>query len=185
MRLPRKDMPAHLGESVVTHMSLQIEKLEEQNKQLHKQVEELEKSVQICTPVHLLLLKNFSQYRKHHSSWMSPIFYSHHRGYKMQLILILNMPIYTGIYVRVLRGEYDKDLAWPFHGSVTVTLIGDNNLFTCIQVCNENNKIPCGKEDTIKCTHFILGVEKSSIHKYLTNDKLYIKLSDIGVLVSE
>ena len=184
VRLPRKDMLDHQNESVITHMSLHIAKIEEENKQLKRQVEELEKSVQKVPP-HLFFVKNFSQYRKDNNYWMSPTFYSHHRGYKMQLMILLNMSIYTGICIRILRGEYDMDLTWPFHGSVTVTLIGENNLqYACTQMCNENNK-KHGEEDNNKCVHFISGVQKFSIHKYLINDKLYIKVSDICILAPE
>ena len=177
-------MPAHNDKNLATHMSLHIAKLEEENKQLKKQVQQLEQSIESSTPVHLFSLKNFSQYGTDNTFWTSPIFSNHHHGYKMQVGVFI-VKLSMGIVIRILRGEYDKYLIWPFHGSVTVTLIGENNnLLTCTQLCNENSIIR-GEEGNIKCVHLILGVHKSLIHKYLINDKLYIRVSDICILAPE
>ena len=112
VRLPRKDMPAHLQEGVVRHLSLQtvsykqtVTRLEDENKELIKKQtamslkfeeeiqqlrEEITKLTQdlhmqkICTPICPVEFKltNFEQKRKD-KKWRSSPFYTRIKGYKL------------------------------------------------------------------------------------------------------
>ena len=87
MRLPRKDMPAHLYERAFTYLSLHMnghKKLLKDTKKLKQHVAELEQTLKFlsttCTQIHLFIMKRNSQNRK---LLRSPSFYSHFRGYKI------------------------------------------------------------------------------------------------------
>ena len=120
VRLPRKDMPAHLNKNLVTHMSLQarshtalqneVECLKKENKMLkenqltaisilQQKITALDKYItdlQAATVPHSgispceLIMTNYTQYRKTDTEWFSPPFYSHHKGYKFCLNVCLN-----------------------------------------------------------------------------------------------
>ena len=188
VRLPRKDMPAHLGESVVTHISLLMarhKKLEEENKMLKQRVAELEqdKKTQLTTgaQTHLFIMNDFPKYKRNKEIWLTSIFYSHFRGYRMLLVLKVG-ETHIAVHICVMKGEYDEHLSWPFHGSVTVSLIGERGYYTKTIICNETNvddslKGPIQSEHSMK--EFL---PISSIHRYLRGDKLYIKISEVSVL---
>lgn len=55
-------------------------------------------------------------------------FYTHRHGYKLQLSTFLNgngsgQGTHASLYVRVLPGEYDSLLEWPFSHDITFTII--------------------------------------------------------------
>ena len=111
VRLPRKDMPAHLVESVVCHLSLQAAKfkdvvgnverleeekleikqkmvgLQEENNDLRIQVENLTQHLKLCTlicPVEFTLT-DFEKHKKGNTEWRSLPFYNDLKGYKLCL----------------------------------------------------------------------------------------------------
>ena len=58
--------------------------------------------------------------------FVSAPFYSHPRGYKMDISVEFNVVErskrggYLDLYVSILRGEFDNQLKWPFDGEITV-----------------------------------------------------------------
>ena len=186
VRLPRKDMPAHLGESVVTHMSMHMashKKLEEENTKLKQRVAELERDNETLlttgAPTHLFIMNKFSKYKRSKQMWVSSIFYSHFRGYSMLLVLIVG-ETHVAAYICITNGEHDEHLPWPFHGSVTVSLIGECDTYTKTIICNETN-VDGSLKGPIKRGHSMKQfLPASSIHRYLRGDKLYIKISEVS-----
>ena len=170
VRLPRKDMPAHLNENLVTHMSLQaasyskllashselqsqVNKMEVENKLLKN---ELEDSIQIMDDMkqtitelqskkadkktvsqlmhHIglpapleIIMPNYEQHKKDRDAWYSPPFYTHPRGYKMQLRVDTSNGYSKGTHLSVnvclMKGEFDNHLKWPYRGMVTIQLV--------------------------------------------------------------
>ena len=58
----------------------------------------------------------------------SPSFYTHRHGYKLQLSAFLNgngsgLNSHLSLYIRVLPGEYDSLLEWPFSHDITFTIL--------------------------------------------------------------
>ena len=147
--LPRKDMPAHLSDRVIAHVSLQMAsqmKLEKENEKLKEKVNEQEKEVARLTkeveglqtllvtfqsmiqPVQLTL-GQYSRQKRKDSDWVSTPFYSHPQGYKMCLRIHANgflggKGTHVSVYVHLMKGEFDEHLAWPFRGSIIIQLLG-------------------------------------------------------------
>ena len=140
VKLPRKDMAAHLTENVVKHVSLQAKgylQLKEENEQLKKQVAKLTQDLklqQICTPICPVefTMTKFEQHRTNKNTWYSPPFYSHPRGHKMSLFVTANNHdesngTDTSIGVCLMNGEFDDQLQWPFHGIITIWLLSQED----------------------------------------------------------
>ena len=120
VRLPRKDMPAHLNENLVTHMSLQaasyskllashsglltalqekVNKLESENETLKHQLSRLQVTSETAnthqnTGIPTLSYVEFTmenfKHWKQTDHWYSPPFYSQTRGYKFCLAVDAN-----------------------------------------------------------------------------------------------
>ena len=141
-KLPRKDMPAHISDSLAVHMSLQavshhkqigkleprVQDLEIENTRLKDEVRMLKAHVEVA-PVQLEL-NEYTSKKENGAVWTSRPFYTHLQGYKMCLLVYVNgdgdddsVAAHVSIYTEVMCGEFDHQLNWPFQGSLVVTLI--------------------------------------------------------------
>ena len=80
------------------------------------------------TPPVTFTLDNFHERKDNNEFWLSPYFYSHKYGYKMQLKVFPNgtgegAGTHISIFVLIVPGEFDDFLTWPFCGNITVHLI--------------------------------------------------------------
>ena len=78
-------------------------------------------------PVHLVL-NDFVAKRKAKEIWYSQPFYTSCRGYRMCLVVHTNghksgTDTHLSVYVRLVSGNFDNQLDWPFQGSVFVNLM--------------------------------------------------------------
>ena len=115
------------------------------NKTMKQEVRKLkEKQSHICyihricvVPIRLCV-ENFSKLKLKNDSWDSCPFYTHPRGYKMQLQVLPNgsgegKGTHISVFVYLVRGEFDDELEWPFVGEITIDLhnqLEDKNHFT-------------------------------------------------------
>ena len=147
-RLPRKDMPAHINESLAVHMTLQtinhqrrLQKLETLNQKLECRIQKFEKELltsdsESFVRAHLRILpitavmNNFTAKKLSSGEWNSEPFYTHPRGYKMKLnVRTCGMfggcreDTHLSVYAYLLRGDFDNQLEWPFRGSIVIALL--------------------------------------------------------------
>ena len=142
VRLPRKDMPAHLVEGVVCHLSLQaakvkevvgnVKKLEEENNELRKQVMKVTEHLKICAlicPVEFTLI-DFEKQKKQRTAWMSPPFYTDLKGYKCSIRVTNDynffMKEFITVHLVLMKGEFDDQLNWPFFGLFQFQLLNQD-----------------------------------------------------------
>ena len=77
-------------------------------------------------PPFYVSLQNFHHYQSNDLAYVSESFYSHPGGYKMCMCVRPNgsasfKGTHMGVYVAILRCEFDDKLRWPlFDGSVTI-----------------------------------------------------------------
>ena len=200
VRLPRKDMQAHLQENIVTHISLLMashKKLEEENKQLRDQVNKLEQDVQTLSTHSvpndvIFTMTDFSQHKQDDEDWMSPPFYSHQHGYKLCLGVYPNglgqgENSHVSVYVHAMRGDYDNLLMWPFKGALKITLLGNNaNKIKHTLDFNDDFTLERVTEDTVSDEGYGLAefLPHSSLELFLIDDTLCFKVSDISVNIT-
>jgi TNF receptor-associated factor 4 len=73
-------------------------------------------------------MTDFEEYQMDGDDWYSPHFYTHPNGYKMCLCVFPNgsgpgKHTHLSVYVRLMRGEFDGQLKWPFRGDITIKLV--------------------------------------------------------------
>ena len=148
VRLPRKDMPDHMSDTV-THMTLlttvtqrmqqNIEDLKKENQELRQSLEEKqkasEKEVEILREeTHRVRLTTgvpvdfHMKYEREKKIIYSPSFYTHLSGYQMYIELYPNgsgndKGTHVSVSTFLMRGPYDNHLKWPFRGKITVQIV--------------------------------------------------------------
>ena len=152
VQLPRKDMPAHLAENMVVHMSLmavqnqkeiaklkdeltvsaqKIEALEGENEALKRtlaqtQIEIGRKLEPVLTSLPVeFTMTGFEQHKRNKEVWYSPPFYTHPQGYKLCLKVDPSGNGCTCIVVGacMMQGDFDDLLKWPFQHSIVFEIL--------------------------------------------------------------
>jgi TNF receptor-associated factor 4 len=119
---------------------------------LHQQREDLQShTIPLPVPPFYFCLTNVAHCQSNDLLFCSGPFYSHPGGYKMEVEINSNgcndtKGAYMGLYVAIVRGEFDDQLRWPFDGRITVQAYNR----TTEQWSNEHtitmNKEICTKE---------------------------------------
>ncbi|GAA6081266.1 TNF receptor-associated factor 4b [Tachysurus ichikawai] len=138
-RCSKPSVSLHLDEAAHSHLSLLSSLVSRQRlelRELRRRVEELS-GTQDGT-----LLWKIPNYSRHlqetrncsngTSELFSPVFYSHRYGYRLQVSFFPNgngsgEGTYLSVYIRVLPGEYDGLLEWPFPHRVTFSLLDQSD----------------------------------------------------------
>ena len=123
----------------------------------------------------------------HNKEWYSSTFYSHDRGYRMQLIINDTIPWetcitllfnimhcvkaehrqYLGVHVQILPGEFDNSLQWPTLFKLTVRLLHPKLTFqpdTSIRAELYPNHGHVGWENYISIDNAKKYIENNSLH---------------------
>ncbi len=150
VKLPRQDMPEHLRENLLTHISLlatshakqqdKITSLEAENRILKTKINELEPMLRTAPPIvnsrplgaPVLTMTNFQQHKRDDDIWYSPPVYTHHQGYKICLGVRASgwrtgERTHISVFVHFMRGEFDDSLKWPFRGVISYQLLDQVN----------------------------------------------------------
>ena len=153
VKLPRQDMPEHLRENLLTHISLlatshakqqhKITSLETENRTLKTELKPLQQLLKTAPfivnsrplgPLEppVLTMTNFQQHKRDDDYWYSPPVYTHHQGYKICLCVYANgVGTAKGTHVSVgvcfMRGEFDDSLKWPFRSMISWQLLDQVN----------------------------------------------------------
>ena len=82
----------------------------------------------IYSPPVDVIMDNFQQHKAQDKKWTSPPFTTHRNGYQMCLQVTPNgfwvgRNTHLCVSSRLMKGEHDDHLSWPFRGTLTVQLI--------------------------------------------------------------
>ena len=168
VKVHRKDLPSHLGENVVTHVSL----LARENRKLKLQLKQQEQQFKLhfrLPPIRLECAKgSLSGYR----GWVSEPFYSNIGGYKLQLFMFQ-----TGSdHFTCMLMEIEFPVVLPCTQQITMRIMdqdNDKNYHKIVQ------KYTVPKYNTITT---IQSSSKGIIDKYLRKNKLVICVDEIKTL---
>lgn len=127
----------HIDESVKVHLNFMCSLVGRQRQdilELRREVEELSvgsDGVLIWKIADYLRKMQEAKLRNNHE-FFSPPFYTHRYGYKLQVSAFLNgngsgEGTHLSVYIRVLHGEYDNLLEWPFSFKVTFSIMDQSD----------------------------------------------------------
>ena len=76
-------------------------------------------------------MKNFEQKQRNSKQWHSFPFYTCQRGYKACLEVYANgnshgQGTHVSVFIKLMKGEADDQLEWPFHGRFKVQLLNQD-----------------------------------------------------------
>ena len=152
-----------------------------------------------------MVLDNFEKFKKEDKGWYSSPFYTHIGGYKMCLGIDANgygsgKNTHVSVVVRMMKGEFDSHLEWPFEREITVQLVnqnkggehyekkpveltdatkaGYNNVFCR---CTEGDKSKTGWGSPQFISHYDLYKPEEG-KEYLKNDTLKFRVTNIVVI---
>ena len=197
IKLPRRNMPDHLKDSLVTHFSLlamshkqqqdkikvyqkeiktlkkrqeaQVETLIEEIREVRMQTEQLRRHTQLV-PIGFVMENPHAYY---YIDWYSAPFYSHSQGYK----LCLQFCRYT-FRCYLMPGEFDDALNWPLKGVLKLFLLyhqlQDGHEFY-IELNHERTFKDLDDDDMWSCGYITID----DLNPYLNNNCLHIRV--IGI----
>ena len=150
MKLPQQEMPEHLRENLLTHISLlatshakqqdEITSLKAETRILKTELEPLQQLLETVPPIvnsrplgpPVFTMTNFQQRKGNNDDRYSPPVYTHHQGYKICLRINANgldtgKGTHVSVYVYFMRGRFDNSLKWPFRGMISIQLLNQVN----------------------------------------------------------
>ena len=196
VRLPRKNLPAHVNENLASHighMSQLIVRLEAENERLQEQLTgqqhrlaELRELVSLRTDTPTtaldLIMTKLESYKRNGNPWVSPSFYT--QGYKLCLQVYVNDHgendgICTTIFICSMQGQFDDQLIWPFHGEVVVQLLEDADdeggcaVLHTHRIVHESHRVTAG--GNLSFGRGITAVH-SDLMRHVRNDCLHFRI---------
>lgn len=135
---------------------------------------------------------------RNNHEFFSPPFYTHRYGYKLQVSAFLNgngsgEGSHLSIYIRVLPGEYDNLLEWPFSYKVTFSILdqSDPSLSKPQHITEtfnpdpnwKNFQKPCSSRNSLDESTLGFGYPKFISHEeikkrnYIRDNSIFLKAS--------
>ena len=149
---------------------------------------------QSLSPLFEFTVTNVSKRKEHNTTFYSPAFHSHNEGYKLQLEVERSSDQqHISIFARLLRGQHDDNLVWPFQASIVVELVNwreDANHHSYTISFNEHTPIKCKSQVTEgewapkgRGTHTFISYSSldSTNTKYLQDDCLRFRVKEIVI----
>ena len=142
---------------------------------------------------------NFSKRKDLGSTYISSAFLTHYQGYKMRLEVEAerrNETYYVSVNARLLKGDNDDNLVWPFEADIFVQLLNwRQNINHYDQTISFDRKTPdyfsgrvaigeaalgcCSAQQSILCSK--LRYDNTTNTEYLQNDCLRFKVKEVVV----
>ena len=188
----RKNIDKHIRDNQESHLKLACEKILSLKAQLEKQEKQL-KSFMVCQSpgVFFWKIEPFQEIleAKDPNRLVSGSFYIKLPGYRLQICLKPDPKSCTqrnlSVYLRILKGEYDAILPWPFRKTVKVSFIdqlydAEDREDITISLSPANDKYcqkPIGKTDYHSYPfQTLLPLEKFQSRRYVVDDVLFLRV---------
>ena len=171
-KIKRQDMRDHMEIKKDEH----LEMVSTQCKKLKTEVTDLKFAISQIAPRPVFfpppeIIYNFEKRDKYR---FSPSFYTHVGGYKMCLGIETNKGPYVGVYIHMMKGEFDSHLQWPFEGEIIVQLVnqkeGGRNYEK--QVVVRQKKYGVGVSFD-RVTEEDIGTKRKGLENFISHDDLY------------
>ena len=114
---------------------------------------------QSVSPYLEFTVPNFSKVKELGTTYISPTFFTHHQGYKLRLEVKANKRneiYYVSIYARLLKGDNDDNLVWPFRADIVIELLNWRQ-----NVNHQKYTISIHERTPDRCTNRVLSGNKA------------------------
>lgn len=209
-QLPRSDAKLHLASEVDHHLSLALRGLEATQHQVRaltslvkdqsEEIRRLEKMSEKYAP-YVWKISNFQAVHERaisgeQESLLSEAFYLSKNGYKLRIKLLPNGGCadpeqnktirgnYLSVFIKVIPGEYDSILTWPFDKKIRISLIDqevnkENRVNATKIVYFQHDSRPCPQAEPENGYGFGNFIHHNDLQtrKYLKNDNIFIMVS--------
>ena len=156
--------------------------------QLHTRAMQLSSGDQVL-PV-IVRMSGYTQKKENNVDWYSDPFYTHKKGYKIQLNVVSNgynsaKDTHLSVYLYLMEGLYDENLPWPLTGNFKVTLlnqISDTDHHTVTDGIDDTNQVVSIDDfDAIDVWHQPQFIKSAVLQrsKYLKKDSLFFEVSKV------
>ena len=188
VRVRRKEAEEHREKSAENHLTLaatRIQRLE---------------AVALVPPVTFKMGK-YSIKKAKNERWSSPKFFSHAGGYRLCLSIDANgngqsKGSHISMYVRLVKGPTDPQLAWPFRGELSIDVLNqtedgghfsktilfdwkEGDVRNCVATSPEASGRGWGYHDFIP--HSMLEYNTATNTHYLKDDNLFVRVARVRV----
>uniref|UniRef100_A0A8C7Q727 TNF receptor-associated factor n=1 Tax=Oncorhynchus mykiss TaxID=8022 RepID=A0A8C7Q727_ONCMY len=202
-RCPKLAIGRHLEDTTKSHLTMMCSLVGRQRQEILELRREMEELSVSNDGVLIWKLSDYSRklqeakLRNNHE-FFSPPFYTHRYGYKLQVSAFLNgngsgEGSHLSIYIRVLPGEYDNLLEWPFSYKVTFSIMdqSDPSLSKPQHITEtfnpdpnwKNFQKPCSTRNSLDESTLGFGYPKFISHdeikkrNYVRDNSLFLKAS--------
>ena len=143
-------------------------------------------------PPCIFVMSRFSQHKKDDDRWLSQPFYSAPGEYKLCFSVKANggKGTHVSVYVRLMKGENDDHLQWPFEHAVTYRILNwkrdDNHVIKTIPFkkspamdkarVTSSERAPSGYGDFKVISHTLLYSSEDGHIQYLNEDCLCLQV---------
>ena len=184
---------AHVHRELTNHMSDMTNRLDRIEKDFEQLAEKFE--ARACNGLYIWKIKHFKDCQQNAITGMMPALFSPpiymYGSYKMCLRINLNgidkrVGQYIGLFVHMMKGEYDDFLKWPFTGTMSLSILdqteGSENGKHISETMTAKSDLLCFQKPTEARTEKGYGyvdftrIETICKPKYVKNDTLLVQL---------
>ena len=124
----KEEETACIIQQMQEEFTLQLQSKNEEITEKIKEISALQQSKQHSKHLNnfCFTMDSFNRHKKNNTEWYSEPFYTHPGGYKMCVRIDangFNDSNFVSLFTCIMKGEYDDELSWPFHGKITVELL--------------------------------------------------------------
>ena len=185
VKLKRKMILSH-EQNYYIHYNPVIFKLQADLKSANEKIASLKKENDILRPK-IFKISDYQKKKDNNEKITLPSFYTSHEGYHVTVKVYANGSSYgkgthLSVDTRLLEGEHDDKLDWPFIGTSTITLLNqlaDENHHSITSIFDTHDNLIIGKAKGRRrfIPHSELGYNPLNNTQYLKDDTLYFKVS--------
>ena len=174
------------------HQTKSLEAVNRDISELKQTQKQQKAAAPLALPPFYFRFYNYQELKRQKIRWFSDPFYSHPQGYKLRIQLDMYISYADSqvlyIFVRVMRGEYDDCLQWPFQGKVTIQMFDRESeswlyekIFSFRHQLNEINRKPVDVFENVGCgdTYFISCKVLESNARYLRHDAIRFRVARV------
>lgn len=203
VQCPKLAIGRHLEDTTKSHLTMMCNLVGRQRQEILELRREMEELSVSHDGILIWKLNDYSRklqeakLRSNHE-FFSPPFYTHRYGYKLQVSAFLNgngsgEGSHLSVYIRVLPGEYDNLLEWPFSYKVTFSILdqSDPSLSKPQHITEtfnpdpnwKNFQKPCSSRNSLDESTLGFGYPKFISHEeikkrnYIRDNCIFIKAS--------